>query len=331
MSRGALPSCGQQVLITGLAGFCGSHLAELLLESDVRVAGIDVEQAGTMNLAPFVDRLDLHWADIRDGEEVRRIVAEVSPEQIYHLAAATGGQEDSGYRVCYETNLFGTINLLEAVRAERPDCSVLIAGSSAQYGLADGQYALREMDPFRPVTHYAVSKAAQEMVGHRYSIAAGLRVVRIRAFNIIGPRQSPRFVGSALARQVAEIEHSLREPVIQVGNLESKRDFLDVRDAVRAYILALSAGEPGQVYNVCSGQARSIRSLLEGLLNLSTAFEIEVRQDPLRIQEVDVPVQVGDFHKLRHQTGWNPQIAFEQTLRNLLDYWRERVSEEIVG
>jgi GDP-4-dehydro-6-deoxy-D-mannose reductase len=151
-----------------------------------------------------------------------------------------------------------------------------------------------------------------------------MRVIRTRAFNILGPRQSPQFVGSAVARQVADIERGKRKPLIEVGNLDAQRDFVDVRDAVRAYWLALEGGKAGEAYNVCSGKARSIHSLLDGLLALSTMQGIEVRQDPKRVQEVDVPIQVGDYAKLHHQTGWRPGIPFEKSLRDLLDYWRER-------
>jgi GDP-4-dehydro-6-deoxy-D-mannose reductase len=153
-------------------------------------------------------------------------------------------------------------------------------------------------------------------------------VVRTRAFNIIGPRQSPYLVGSAFAKQVAEIEQGLREPVIDVGNLQAQRDFLDVRDVVRAHEVALEQGEPGEVYNICSGQARSIHSMLEGLLTLSTVKGIEVRHDPARMQPADVPIQFGDYDKLEQRTGWRPEIPFEQSLHDLLDYWREKLRRE---
>jgi GDP-4-dehydro-6-deoxy-D-mannose reductase len=316
-------------LVTGIAGFCGSYLAEWLLEQRRQVVGIDVEGAPVANLEPFLGHIELRRADIRDLDQVRRVLADVRPDRIYHLAALTKPGADGGYQALYEVNLYGTINLLEAVCAEGLDCSLLIAGSSAQYGLVPPEEnPVRETQPFRPVTHYAVSKAAQDLVGYHYWATTGMRVIRTRAFNIIGPRQGLDLVGSAFARQVAEIEEGVRVPFIEAGNLEPQRDFVDVRDAVRAYQLALERGDPGETYNVCSGQAYSVRSLLDSLLALSTARKIEIRQDPARMQAADVPVQVGDHGKLQRQTGWRPEIPFEQSVRDLLDYWRERCRRE---
>jgi GDP-4-dehydro-6-deoxy-D-mannose reductase len=319
-----------RALITGIAGFCGSHVAEWLLARGQAVAGIEMEGVPAGNLSAIHDRVSLYRADIRDLDQVHRIIANLKPDRIYHLAALTKPAAGGSYHALYEVNVYGTINLLEAVHAEGLDCSVLIAGSSAQYGLvAPEQNPVREMQPFLPVTHYAVSKAVQDLVGYRYWAATGLRVIRTRAFNIMGPRQSPSLVGSAFAKQVAELECGTREPVIEVGNLEAQRDFVDVRDVARAYWLALEQGKPGEAYNVCSGQARSIRSLLDGLLALSSVKGIQIRQDPARMQPADVPLQVGDYSRLRRQTGWQPEISFEQTLRDLLDYWREKVQEKL--
>jgi GDP-4-dehydro-6-deoxy-D-mannose reductase len=316
-------------LVTGIAGFCGSHLAEWLLGQRQQVVGIEVEGASLANLDPILDRVELLWADIQDPGSIRRVLAETAPDRIYHLAALTKPGATGEHRALYETNVYGTINLLEAVQMERPECPVLITGSSAQYGLAaPGENPIGEAHPSRPITHYAVSKATQDLVAHYYWAANSLQVVRTRAFNIIGPRQSPSLVASAFAKQVAEIEQGLREPVVEVGNLEAQRDFLDVRDAVRAYQLALEQGEPGEVYNVSSGQARSIRSMLESLLALSTVKGIEVRHDPTRMQPADVPIQFGDYGKLERSTGWRPEIPFEQSLRDLLDYWREKCRRE---
>jgi GDP-4-dehydro-6-deoxy-D-mannose reductase len=316
-------------LVTGIAGFCGSHLAEWLLGWGQQVAGIEVEDAPLANLSSILDRIGLRWADIQDPGQVRRAVSELRPDRIYHLAALTKTGADGDHHALYETNVYGTINLLEAVLAEKPECAVLIAGSSAQYGLGlPGENPIGEAQPARPITHYAVSKATQDLIAYHYWAAKGLKVVRTRAFNIIGPRQSPNLVASAFAKQVAEIEQGLREPVLEVGSLEAQRDFVDVRDVVRAYQLALEQGEPGEAYNVCSGQARSVRSMLEGLLTLSTVKGIEIRHDPARMQAADVPIQLGDYDKLERRTGWRPEIPFEQSLHDLLDYWRERCRRE---
>jgi GDP-4-dehydro-6-deoxy-D-mannose reductase len=312
-----------RVLITGIAGFSGSHLANWLLEQSQEVIGLDIEGTDTRNLCGILGYIDLRLADIQDVEQISRILADVRPQRIYHLAGITKPAAGRGRQALYEVNVLGTISVLEAVEREVLDCAVLITGSSAQYGMTEpDESPIAETHPFRPVTDYAVSKAAQDLVGYRYWIATSLRVIRTRAFNIIGSRQSPEFVGSAFAKQVAEIERGLREPVIEVGNLEAQRDFVDVRDVVKAYQLALEQGKPGEVYNVCSGQGHSIRSVLDGLLALSTVSGIEIRQDAARLQRSDVPIQVGDYGKLQRQTGWRPRVAFDQSLRDLLDYWR---------
>ncbi len=312
-------------LITGVAGFCGSHLARRLLSLGQQVVGLEVEGAPLDNIDTILDRIDVRWADVQNSGRLQEVVAEIQPTRIYHLAAMIKLGAGQDHWAMYEINVRGTINLLEAAQAKKPDCSILIPGSSAQYGLVrHDENPIVETRPSCPLTHYAVSKATQDLVAQRYCATTHLKVVRTRTFNIIGPRQSPYLAGSAFAKQVAEIEQGLREPVIEVGNLEGQRDFVDVRDTVRAYQLALEQGEPGEVYNICSGRARSIRAMLECLLALSTAKSVEIRQDPLRMQAGDVPVQFGDYGKLERRTGWRPEIEFEQSLLDLLNYWRER-------
>lgn len=308
------------VLITGVAGFCGSFLAELLAAQGCRVVGVDLPSAD----ARFVERLNvlsgLHRADLVDADAVVALVAETKPDCVAHLAALTN--PTIPYRALYEANVYGTIQLLEAVKSAVPSSLVLVAGSSAQYGrTAPGENPLQETQPFRPVTHYAVTKATQDLVAASYA-AGGLRVIRTRTFNIVGPRQKADFVSGAFARQIAEIEIGLRPPVIEVGNLDAYRDFVDVRDVVRAYWLALQHGQPGAVYNVCSGKGHSVHELLDGLLALSTVAPIEVRPVEHRMQSADIPSQVGSYRQLAADTGWRPQIAWEQTLHDLLDYWR---------
>jgi GDP-4-dehydro-6-deoxy-D-mannose reductase len=187
---------------------------------------------------------------------------------------------------------------------------------------------IAESQCFSPVTLYAVSKIAQEMLANTYHAAHGMRVIRARAFNLTGPGESSRFVTSAFAHQIAEIEAGRREPVLRVGNLEAVRDFTDVRDAVRAYRLLAECGEPGGVYNVCSGQGTSIRQVLDALLALSTVRNISVELDPERLQHADVPAQVGDGTRLRQATGWAPRIPLRQTLLDVLDSWRRPIAEE---
>ncbi len=311
-------------LITGVAGFCGSYLAELLARQGWRVAGLDAAADAGDRLRGLGLDVELHQADLTDAEALRRVVASVQPDQVYHLAALTNPA--APYRALYEVNVFGTIHLLEALRHETPSAAVLIAGSSAQYGPTQpDELPIGEAQEFRPITQYAVTKAAQDLLGSMAS-AGGQRVIRTRSFNIIGPRQGPQFVSSAFARQIVEIERKQRPAVIEVGNLASVRDFIDVRDVARAYTLALAAGRPGQAFNVCSGVGRSVQSLLDGLLALSTATAIEVRPVAGRMQPADVPAQVGSYARLAADTGWQPLIPWEQTLRDLLDYWRASLS-----
>lgn len=311
-------------LITGIAGFCGSYLAELLAGQGWRVVGLDVAADAGERLRRLGLDIAVWQADLADAAALQEIMAGVQPDQIYHLAALTNPA--APYRALYEANVYGTIHLLEAAHAAAPAARVLIAGSSSQYGPTQPhENPIGEAQEFRPITQYAVTKAAQDLLGAMAS-AAGQRVIRTRSFNIVGPRQGPQFVSAAFARQIAEIEQGRRPPLIEVGNLAAVRDFVDVRDVARAYALALAAGQPGQAYNVCSGVGRSVQSLLDGLLALSTAKSIEVRPVAERMQPADVPAQVGSFARLAAGTGWQPLIAWEQTLRDLLDYWRATLS-----
>ena len=311
-------------LITGIAGFCGSYLAELLVGQGWRVAGLDAAADADERLRRLGLDVVVHRADLADAQALQEIVANAQPEQVYHLAALTNAA--APYRALYEANVYGTIHLLEALRHEAPGAAVLIAGSSAQYGPTQPhENPIGEAQEFRPITQYAVTKATQDLLGYLAS-ATGQRVIRTRSFNIVGPRQGAQFVSAAFARQIAQIEQGLRPPVIEVGNLAAVRDFVDVRDVVRAYTLALAAGRPGQAYNVCSGAGRSVQSLLDGLLALSTTTSIEVRPVAERMQPADVPAQVGSYARLAADTGWQPLIPWEQTLRDLLDYWRAVVA-----
>jgi GDP-4-dehydro-6-deoxy-D-mannose reductase len=202
---------------------------------------------------------------------------------------------------------------------------VHIAGSSEEYGLVlPHEVPLREDSPLRPLSPYAVSKVAQDLLAYQYWRSYQLHVVRTRGFNHTGPRRGEVFVTSNFSRQVAEIERGMREPVVHVGNLESVRDFTDVRDMVRAYWLALERGEPGEVYNICSGRGYSAQQVLDILLGLAHV-KVEVRQDPARMRPSDVTLLLGDCSKFRSATGWEPTIPFEVTLKDLLEHWRKRV------
>jgi len=319
-------------LITGAGGFVGGHLCAYLL------AHTDWELMGTVyprpvEAQPPEPRLRLRHADLRDPQGVRALVDEVQPDYIFHLAAQSFVPTSfADPWDTLENNIRAELNLLEAVRrmarsetGQSSDVRVLVIGSNEEYGAPQPhELPQTEQSPLRPNNPYAVSKVAQDFLGLQYYLAYGVFVVRVRPFNHTGPGQSPRFVVPAFASQIARIEAGLQEPVMKVGNLEAARDFADVRDIVRAYQLAVTQGEPGEVYNLASGRPHSVQELLETLLSYSQA-QIRVERDPARYRPVDVPVVYGSAEKFRQQTGWEPQIPFEQTLQDVLEYWRKQV------
>lgn len=314
-------------LVTGITGFAGSHLAErLLAQEDAEVHGTIRWRSRTENIEGIRDRLQLHTCDLRDATAVRELVARVRPNGIFHLAAQSfvpmswiAPAETLG------TNIIGQTNLFEAVRAAGLDCRIQIAGSSEEYGLVlPDETPIKETNPLRPLSPYGVSKVAQDAMGWQYFKSYGLKIVRTRAFNHTGPRRGEVFATSNFARQVALIEAGKQPPAISVGNLEAVRDFTDVRDTVVAYHLLLEKGEPGEVYNICTGSGWRIGDMLEVLLKLSRV-KVEVKPDPARMRPSDVELLVGDPARLKQRTGWEPKYAFEQTMADLLDHWRTRV------
>lgn len=316
------------ILITGITGFAGSHLAEYILENhpEAGVHGIVRWRSRMDNISGIRDRVRLHEADVKDHVSLAAVLSEVRPERIFHLAAQSF--VPASWKLPVETfaiNAVGQINLLEAMREAAPEARIQIAGSSEEYGhVYENETPMKETNPLRPLSPYAVSKVAQDLLGYQYFKSYGLRVVRTRGFNHTGPRRGDVFVTSSFAKQVAEAEKGLREPVIHVGNLEAKRDFTDVRDMVRAYWLSLEKCEAGEVYNIGSGRAWTVRQVLDILLGL-TKTKLEVRTDPERLRPSDVPILLADASKFGAATGWKPSIPFEKTLEDLLNYWRERL------
>ncbi len=305
-----------RVLITGVAGFCGRHLASYLLGLGYDVVGFDRESRPHVGLTTYA-------GDITDNAQFRAILGKVQPDVIFHLAALIDSRLE--YHELHRVNALGTQSLFDAMRQVCPDASVIITSSSAVYGLVNSSHVpIRETQPFRPLNAYAVSKIAQEMLAYTYYAHYGLKVILTRAFNLVGPGQSPSLVCSAFAKQIAEIEAGQAEPVLRVGNLAPQRDFIDVRDVARAYCLLAQTGQPGEVYNVCSGKAISIQACLDELLRL-TQKRIRVEQDPDRMRSSDIPISVGDNNSLREQTGWRPTIPLEQSLADLLDDWRRQI------
>jgi len=315
-----------RALITGITGFAGSHLAELLLSEGVEVFGTARWRSKMENVEHLLDSINLVECDLRDAGSVTKVVAEVKPDHVYHLAAQSF--VPTSWKAPVETlttNVIGQVNLFEALRSHGPDARIQVAGSSEEYGLVhEGELPIREEQPLRPLSPYGVSKVAQDVMGFQYHHSYGMAIVRTRAFNHTGPRRGDVFATSSFAKQIALIEKGKQEPKVRVGNLEARRDFNDVRDVVRGYRLAIVKGEAGEVYNICSGVARSIREVLDTLLGFTKA-KVAVEQDPARLRPSDVPVLMGDSSRFRARTGWKPEIPFEKTMGDLLDYWRERV------
>ena len=316
-----------KILITGVTGFVGSHLAEycLSLDQQVEVIGTCRWRSRRENIEHFEDAINLYECDLRDASSVKTLLADIQPERIFHLAAQSyvpSSWNSPGETIT--TNVIGQLNIFEAMRETNSTASIQIAGSSEEYGLVHPEEApITEENPLRPLSPYAVSKVAQDMLAYQYFQSYGLRVVRTRAFNHTGPRRGDVFVTSNFAKQIAEIEAGQRPPVIHVGDLNPKRDFTDVRDIVRAYWLSLEHCSLGEVYNVASGKAYRIKEVLKILLDNSEQ-DIEVVEDPERLRPSDVPLLLGDNSRFCKATGWSPEIPFEQTAKDLLDYWRER-------
>jgi len=317
----------KRVLITGITGFAGSHLAEHLLDlGGFEIYGLYRWRSRTENIEGFKDKLNLIEGDIRDASSMRHLIEEIKPDWVFHLAAQS--YVPMSWKAPAETlstNVIGEVNLFEACRKTDCDPLIHIAGSSEEYGFVlPDEVPIKETNPLRPLSPYGVSKVAQDLLAFQYFKSYGLKVIRTRAFNHTGPRRGEVFATSNFARQIVMIEKGKAEPIIRVGNLEAVRDFSDVRDIARAYTLALKKGEPGEVYNICSGKGIKIRQLLDMLLAQSKV-DIEIKEDPARMRPSDVGFLIGDATRFRAKTGWRPEIPFEQTLADLLAFWRERV------
>jgi GDP-4-dehydro-6-deoxy-D-mannose reductase len=317
-----------RVLITGISGFVGSHLVEYLSAShpEAEVSGLRRWRSAMRGVALQSPAIRIVEGDLLDASSLMRVVQATKPDVIFHLAASSSvaSSWDTPAEMV-QVNVLGTLHLLEAVRQARQGARVVVACSAEAYGsVSADELPIRESQQFRPVSPYAVSKAAVDMLAYQYFQSFRLDTVRMRFFNHCGPRQPARFVVSSLARQIAEIEAGVRPPEVKVGNVEVRRDFVDVRDAARAYWLAATCGGPGEAYNVAGGRARAIREVLEQLLKL-TAAKIEVVSDPNRLRPTDIPVLEGDATRFREATGWRPEIPFEQTLADTLAYWRAAI------
>jgi len=302
-------------------------MAELLLKEGHEVFGIVRWRSRPDNINHLNGRIHQVEADLLDLKSLQDVMIGVRPDYIFHLAAQSFVPTSwTSPAVTLETNAVGSCNLFEAVRTAQIDPTIQVACSSEEYGLVyENEIPIKETNPLRPLSPYAVSKVTLDYLGYQYFKSYGLKIVRTRGFNHEGPRRGEVFVTSTFAKQIALIEKKLQEPVIYTGDLSTKRDFTDVRDMVRGYLLAALKGEPGEVYNIASGKAWVIKDVLDYLISLSKVKNIKIKKDPKRLRPSDVPILLGDYSKFHDTTGWQPEISFKKTLRDTLNYWRRRV------
>jgi GDP-4-dehydro-6-deoxy-D-mannose reductase len=316
----------KKALITGITGFVGSHLGEHLLEEDLEVYGTVRWRSKTENIDHIKRKLKLKQADMRDSHSLELVLNEVQPDYVFHLAAQSF--VPMSWRApsdTLETNIIGTAHLFEAIRKSDCDPVIQVAGSSEEYGLVlPEEVPIKETNPLRPLSPYGVSKVATDKLSFQYHRSYGLKTILTRAFNHTGPRRGHVFATSNFAKQITKIEKGKNEPVIFVGNLEAQRDFSDVRDIAKAYWLAVNKCEYGDAYNICSGRTVRISEMLDTLLSLSST-KIEIKQDPARMRPSDVEILQGDPSKFIEKTGWKPEIPFEKTMTDLLNWWRDRL------
>jgi GDP-4-dehydro-6-deoxy-D-mannose reductase len=314
-----------QALITGIAGFVGGHFVDFLRSSHAEVEIVGLVRPGEAVPEGLGERALLIETELEERASVDAALARCRPDRIVHLAAQSNPRLSwSNPEGTFRTNVLGLLHLMEAIRSRFSKPRILVVGSAEEYGHIDPQaLPVVEEAPLLPLNPYAASKVAQGFLARQYALSSAIWTVCTRTFHHTGPGRSVAFAEGSFARQIVEIESGHRAPVLQTGNLESVRDFTDVRDVVRAYWALLEKGRPGEVYNVCSGIGTRLRDLVERMLALTRA-KIEIAVDPERMRPSDVPAQVGDPRKLKDDTCWEPVIPLDRTLADLLDNERQR-------
>lgn len=320
-----------RVLITGITGMVGSHLAEYILanHSDVEVYGMVRWRSPLDNIRSILDKVNLVNGDLRDLNSLIKIMQDIKPDRIFHLAAQSYVTVSFDQPAdTLETNVIGTTNLMDAVRWAKIDPRIHICSSSEVYGqVQKDEVPITEHNPLRPASPYAVSKVGEDMISLQYFLSYGLKTIRTRMFTHTGPRRGDVFAESTFAKQVAEIEAGIKTNPVKVGNLDSVRTIADVRDAVRAYWLLLEKGEPGEVYNIGGEETMTIGDILNIYKELATC-KIEHEVDPARLRPSDVTLQIPDISKFQKVTGWKAQIAPRKTFEDLLNYHRELIRKQ---
>ena len=320
-----------KVLITGITGFVGSHLADYILSyfPGVEILGLLRWRAPKDNIKHILAKIKFCYGDLLDLSSLKTILAENRPDAIFHLAAQS--YVDFSFRApvaTLDTNVIGAANLLEAIRdlklSAQYDPIVHICSSSEVYGqVKKDEVPIKEDNPFRPASPYAVSKVGEDMLAYQYWLSWGIKTIRTRMFTHTGPRRGEVFAESTFAKQIAAIEAGLAPPVVKVGNLDSIRTFLDVRDAVKAYWLLVNKCTPGEVYNIGGVETMTVGEMLDKLLKLSKNKNITVKVEPSRLRPSDVTLQIPSIDKFVKVTNWKPKIKFDKTLEDLLNYWRD--------
>lgn len=317
-----------KVLITGLTGFAGSYLAEYLVaKKEHEVSGTYLFDDSLANVVTIKDKIDLIKTDLSKEKNVFKLIKDTSPSLIFHLAALT--VPGKSFSIPTETllnNISLQIHLLEAVRQQGLlDTKILVVSSADIYGLVDSKdLPIDEETKLMPTSPYAVSKITQDFLGLTYFLSYNLKIIRVRPFNHIGPRQSPQFVVSSFAKQIAEIEKGKREPILKVGNLEAKRDFTNVKDMVRAYVTVMEKGKIGSVYNIGSGTSYKISDILNKLVSMCSS-KIKIEKSKTLFRPTDNPELLCNASKFTKLTGWKPKISIDKTLKDTLDYWRNLI------
>jgi GDP-mannose 4,6-dehydratase len=325
----------KRVFITGITGMVGSHLVDFLLEeTDWEIYGLTRWRSPLDNIAHLLprinanDRVHLVYGDLRDYLSIHEAVKKAQPDYVFHLAAQSYPKTSFDSPLdTLETNVQGTANVLEALRKNNIKAITHVCASSEVFGrVPKEKLPIDEECTFHPASPYAISKVGTDLIGRYYAEAYDMTVMTTRMFTHTGPRRGDVFAESTFAKQIAMIEAGLIPPVVKTGNLDSLRTFADVRDAVRAYYMLVTINPtPAAYYNIGGTYTCSIADMLKTLISMSTVKDIRVETDPERLRPIDADLQVPNCAKFKAHTGWEPQISFEQTMRDLLEYWRERI------
>lgn len=315
------------ILVTGATGFVGSHFCDYLLKEGF--GEVHATKRYRSPLAGLTNALKnshftLHECELRDFSSVYKLINEIKPDYIFHFAAQGSVGVSWNYPITtIKDDVEMQVNIFEAVKLLGLTPKIWIPGSAEEHGaITPSDLPIKETLPLRPISPYGVGKATQELLVYQYNASYKMPIYISRSFNQEGPRRPDAFVISTFAKQIASIEKYNLDPVMKVGNLEAKRDFIDVRDSVKAYWLIVTKGNPIEPYNVSSGTTHSIQEVLDILLSFSSK-KIKVEQDPGRMRPSDIPELLGDNTKITSELGWRPEIPFEQTLRDTLEYWRD--------